>query len=73
LDKSGIAYTLRGEIRAGCGVIKAAGTLAGQPASELANWDRSPDPIASAVGLATLNALAAVPPTAVEADVLALL
>jgi len=71
--RCGLAYTLRDEIQEGCCVIKAAGTLAGRPASELAEWARSLDPVASAVGLATLNALVAVPLSAVETDLLTLL
>ena len=69
----GLAYTFRDDIREGCSVIKAAGTLVGQQASELAAWARSPDPLAAAVGLATLNALVPVPPSALETGLLTLL
>jgi hypothetical protein len=68
--RCGLAYTLRDDIQEGCCVIKAAGTLVGQQASELAAWAKSPDSLAAAVGLATLNALIAVPLNAVEADLL---
>jgi uncharacterized protein (DUF4213/DUF364 family) len=68
--RCGLAYTFRDELQEGCCVIKVAGTLVGQQASELAAWARSPDPLAAAVGLATLNALVAVPRNAVEADLL---
>jgi uncharacterized protein (DUF4213/DUF364 family) len=68
--RCGLAYTFRDDIQEGCCVIKAAGTLVGQQAAELAAWARSPDPLAAAVGLATLNALVAVPLNAVEADLL---
>ena len=68
--RCGLAYTFRDELQDGCCVIKVAGTLVGQQASELAAWARSPDPLAAAVGLATLNALVAVPRNAVEADLL---
>lgn len=68
--RCGLAYTFRDDIQEGCCVIKAAGTLVGRQASELAAWARSPDPLAAAVGLATLNALVAVPLNPVEADVL---
>jgi uncharacterized protein (DUF4213/DUF364 family) len=66
--RCGLAYTLRDEIGEGCCVIKAAGTLSGRPASDLAEWAKSLDPIASAVSLATLNALVEPPPGAVESD-----
>jgi uncharacterized protein len=69
----GLAYTFRDDIREGCSVLRAAGTLVGQHASELAAWATSPDPLAAAVGLATLNALIPVPPGAVETGLLALL
>jgi uncharacterized protein (DUF4213/DUF364 family) len=67
----GLSYTFRNEIHEGCCVIREAGTLSGRPASLLAEWTRSTDPIASAAGLATLNALTDVPPGAAEADLLA--
>ena len=69
----GLAYTFREGVQAGCSVIQTAGTLVGQQASELAVWARSPDPLAAAVGLATLNALIRVPAGAVETDLLGLL
>jgi uncharacterized protein len=71
--RCGLAYTFRDEIHAGCCAISAAGTLTGRQASDLAQWARSPDPVASAVGLATLNALVPVPPSAVETGLLTLL
>jgi uncharacterized protein (DUF4213/DUF364 family) len=71
--RCGLAYTFRDDLQEGCCVIKAAGTLVGQQASELAAWARSVDTIASAVGLATLNALVPVPPSAVETGLLTLL
>jgi len=67
-DRCGLACTLRDEIQKGCGVVKAAGALAGRPASELAAWATSAGAIAPAVGLATLNALVDVPSGAVETD-----
>ena len=69
--RCGLAYTFRDELHEDCGVISAAGTLAGRPAADLAQWAKSTDLLASAVGLATLNALIEVPPTAMDADILA--
>lgn len=68
--RCGLAYTFRDEVHQGCCVISAAGTLAGRRASDLADWARSPDPVVSAVGLATLNALTDVPPIETGADLL---
>lgn len=67
----GLAYTFRDELHEGCGVISTAGTLVGRQASDLAQWARSTDPLVSAVGLATLNALIEAPSTAMDADLLA--
>jgi uncharacterized protein len=72
-ENCGLAYTFRDGVEAGCSVIKTAGTLVGQQASELAVRARSLDPLAAAVGLATLNALIRVPAGAVETDLLGLL
>jgi uncharacterized protein (DUF4213/DUF364 family) len=66
----GLAYTFRDETHEGCCVVREAGTLIGRQASDLAAWARSSDPVASAVGLATLNALIHVPVGATEADLL---
>ena len=68
--RCGLAYTFRDETHEGCCVIGEAGTLTGRRASELAEWARLLDPVASTVGLATLNALTGVPPGATEADLL---
>jgi uncharacterized protein len=67
----GLAYTFRDEADEGCCVIREAGTLAGRRASDLAEWAGSSDPVASAVGLATLNALIQAPTSARAADLLA--
>ena len=64
----GLAYTFRSEAGEGCCVIREGGTLTGREASDLAEWARSRDPVVCAVGLATLNALIAVPVSAAEAD-----
>ena len=69
----GLGYTLREEAREGCSVIREAGSLVGRPASELAEWARSLDAIAAAVGLATLNAAIEPPPETPDADLLDLL
>jgi uncharacterized protein (DUF4213/DUF364 family) len=68
--RCGLAYTFRNELHEGCGVISAAGTLVGRQASDLAQWARSTELLASAVGLATLNELIEVPPGAMNADLL---
>ncbi len=69
--RCGLAYTFRDEIHEGCCVIGEAGTLTGRRASDLAAWGKSPDAVACAVGLATLNALTGAPAGATEADLLA--
>jgi uncharacterized protein (DUF4213/DUF364 family) len=68
--RCGLAYTFRDAAPdRGCNVLDEAGTLAGRAAADVARFARSPDPIAAAIGLATLNALGE-PPAAVDADVL---
>lgn len=54
-------------------MITEAGRIAGRQAAELAGWAKSSDPIAAAVGLATVNALVDPPTAAVESDLLAAL
>lgn len=68
--RCGLAYTFRDELHEGCGVISAAGTLAGRPAADLAQWAKSTDLLDSAVGLATLNALIGAPVAAMDTDLL---
>ena len=68
--RCGLAYTFRDDLHEGCGVISAAGTLAGRPAADLAQWAKFTDLLASGVGLATLNALIEAPRTAKDADFL---
>lgn len=70
--RCGLAYTFRHETGAGCGVIGDAGTLAGRKAAEVAVMAKALDPIAAAVGLATLNAMAG-PPSCDGGDILGLL
>jgi uncharacterized protein (DUF4213/DUF364 family) len=68
--RCGLAYTFRDAAPdRGCNVLGEAGTLAGRAAADVARFARSPDPIAAAIGLATLNALGE-PPAAADADVL---
>jgi uncharacterized protein (DUF4213/DUF364 family) len=68
--RCGLAYTFRDELKEGCGVVSAPGTLRTRRATELATWAKSIDPLEAAVGLATLNALIEAPPTAMNADLL---
>jgi uncharacterized protein (DUF4213/DUF364 family) len=68
--RCGLAYTFRDAAPTrGCNVLDEAGGLAGRRAADLAQSARSPDPIAAAIGLATLNALAE-PPAGEGGDVL---
>ncbi len=55
--RCGLAYTFRHATGGECCVVKKAGTLCGQSASELAQSAHSQDSIVAALGLATLNAL----------------
>ena len=69
----GVAYTLHEKEYESCCVLPEAGSLAGQPASELIPWIKSSDVTACAVGLATLNAMIDPPDSAVESDIVDLL
>ena len=71
--RCGLAYTLHEQEYESCCVVPEAGKLAGRTASKLIPWIKSSDVTASAVGLATLNALIPEPATAVESDILDLL
>jgi hypothetical protein len=71
--RCGLAYTFRDEARAGCSAVQEAGSLAGRPAAGLARWAGAPDLIASAVGLAAINALLEPPWEAVETNILELI
>jgi uncharacterized protein len=71
--RCGLAFTLHEQEYESCCVVSDAGKLAGRKASELIPWMNSSDVTACAVGLATLNAVIALPATAVESDVLELL
>jgi uncharacterized protein (DUF4213/DUF364 family) len=66
----GLAYTLHDQSKGGCCHLNAAGTLRGRSASDLVQWACSADPIAAAVGLATLNALTEVPAGMRNSDML---
>ena len=71
--RCGLAYTLHEQERESCCVIPDAGKLAGRSVSELISWLSLPDVIASAVGLAAVNALVDPPESAVESDIADLL
>lgn len=71
--RCGLAYTLHEKDYESCCVVPDAGRLSGRGVSELMGWIKSPDPIACAVGLATINALIDLPDGAVESDILDLL
>jgi uncharacterized protein (DUF4213/DUF364 family) len=60
-DQVGVAYTFHRDLSAGCTVFKGLRPLTGRRASELIDLLDTPDPIASAVALATSNALTNVP------------
>ena len=65
----GVAFTFREEAGEACTALQQSGTISGRPAKEVAGWALGVDAIATAVGVATLNALIEPPLTAVEADV----
>jgi uncharacterized protein (DUF4213/DUF364 family) len=69
--RCGVAYTFRDEVHESCCVFREAGTISGRLASELVGWAKASDPVAAAVGLATMNALIEPPAEAVECDLLA--
>ena len=53
----GLAGTLIEESRHCCTLLAEAGELIGKPALEVAEWATSSDPVASSVGIATVNAV----------------
>jgi uncharacterized protein (DUF4213/DUF364 family) len=71
--RCGLAYTLHEEEYESCCVIPEAGTLTGRSVAELAEYLRSADTTACAIGLAAINAVVSVPAGAVESDILDLL
>ncbi|MEJ2109250.1 MAG: DUF364 domain-containing protein [Acidobacteriota bacterium] len=71
--RCGLAYTLHEKEYESCAVVPDAGSLSGRSVSELMGWIKSPDSIACAVGLATINALIDLPHGTVESDVLDML
>lgn len=71
--RCGVAYTFREEAGEGCSVMREAGGIAGLSVSEVVAWARSSDAIASAVGLAAINALTDAPADASRSDPMALL
>ncbi len=71
--RCGLAYTLHEQEYESCGVVPEAGTLAGRSVLELAQYIKSADTTACAIGLAALNAATDPPEGAVESDILELL
>ena len=71
--RCGLAFTLHEEEYESCCVVPEAGTLTGRSALELAEYIKSPDTTACAIGLAAINAVVDPPAAAVESDVLDLL
>jgi len=71
--RCGLAYTLHEQEYESCCVVPEAGKLAGRSISELVPWIKTQDVTACAVGLAAVNAVVAVPKTAVESDIADLL
>ena len=56
-DGCGLAGTLIEESRHCCTLLAEAGEFIGKPALEVAEWATSSDPVASSVGIATVNAV----------------
>ena len=71
--RCGLAYTLHEQEYESCGVVPEAGTLSGRRVIELAQYLKSTDAIACAIGLACINAAIDPPEEAVESDILELL
>ena len=71
--RCGLAYTLHEQEYESCCVVAEAGTLTGRGVSELAEYMKSADTTACAIGLASVNAAIDPPAGAVEADILDLL
>ena len=71
--RCGLAYTLHEEEYESCCVVPEAGTLTGRSVSELAEYVKSADTTACAIGLAAINAVITAPARAVESDILDLL
>jgi uncharacterized protein (DUF4213/DUF364 family) len=68
--RCGLAFTLHEEEYESCCVVPEAGTLTGRSVMELAEYMKSPDTIACAIGLAAANAAIDPPAAAVESDIL---
>jgi len=71
--RCGLAFTLHEEEYESCCVVPEAGTLTGRSVLELAEYIKSPDTTACAIGLAAINAVIDPPAAAVESDILDLL
>jgi uncharacterized protein len=71
--RCGLAFTLHEQEYESCCVVPEAGTLTGRSVLELAEYIKSPDTTACAIGLAAINAVVDPPSDAVESDILDLL
>jgi uncharacterized protein len=71
--RCGLAFTLHEQEYESCCVVPEAGTLTGRSVLELADYLKSPDTTACAIGLAAVNAVVDPPAAAVESDILDLL
>jgi uncharacterized protein len=71
--RCGLAFTLHEEEYESCCVVPEAGTLTGRSILELAEYIKSPDTTACAIGLAAINGVVDPPADAVESDILDLL
>jgi uncharacterized protein len=71
--RCGLAFTLHEEEYESCCVVPEAGTLTGRSVLELAEYVKSPDTTACAIGLAAVNAVVEPPADALESDILDLL
>ncbi len=71
--RCGLAYTLHEQEYECCSVVHEAGTLAGRSVIELAQYLKSSDTTACAIGLAAINAAIDPPQDAVESDILQML
>lgn len=68
---TGLAYTLRDDLKGGCTVFRGPRPLVGRPVSEVLPYLTSQDVLEAALGLATANALVSERPTGTtEGDVL---
>lgn len=69
-ESCGLAYTLKDNIKAGCEVFKEAGKITGRELREVITWIGGSSPIASAIGLAAVNAVLKPPENCLGVDLL---